>query len=118
MLNEKQKNIQEKLEDIYRVVKFEGIEDVAEQVTAKKMNRHKFLKNLVTYMTGYCYHLIENYQLTSSEGYNVSYVLETLSSEEIDTLDATVFLLEWAVTKLALSFGLDPEDVKRGDFNV
>lgn len=118
MLNEKQKLIQEKLEDIYRVVKFEGIEDVTAQVTAKKMNRHKFLKNLVIYTIGYSYQLIEHYQLTTSEDYNVSYVLQTLSNEEKDTLDATVFLLEWAVTKLAITFGLDPEDVKRGDCNV
>lgn len=115
MLNEKQNLIQEKLEDIYRVVKFEGIEEVSVQVTGKKLSRHSFLNNLVTYMTGYCYELIENYQLTSNEDYNVTYVLQTLSSEETDTLDATVFLLEWAVTKLALSFGLDSEDVKRGD---
>lgn len=118
MLNAKQETIQEKLQDIYRVVKFEGIEDVTAQVTGKKLSRHSFLNNLVTYMTGYCYELIENYQLTSNEDYNVTYVLQTLSSEEKDTLDATVFLLEWAVTKLALSFGLDPEDVKRGDCNV
>lgn len=118
MLNEKQNLIQEKLEDIYRVIKVENIEVITEQVTGKKMNRHSFLNNLVTYMTGYSYELIESYQLTSSEGYNVSYVLQTLSSEEKDTLDATVFLLEWAVTKLAITFGLDPEDVKRGDCNV
>ncbi|WP_204189202.1 hypothetical protein [Mammaliicoccus sciuri] len=113
MLNEKQKVIQEKLEDIYRVVKFKEIEVITQQVTGKKMNRHKFLENLVTYMTGYSYELIEHYQLTSNEIFNVSYVLETLSSEETDTLDATVFLLEWAISKLSLSFGLDPEDVKK-----
>ncbi|MGF2097670.1 hypothetical protein ACQUFT_09190 [Mammaliicoccus lentus] len=113
MLNEKQKVTQEKLQDIYRVIKVENIEVITEQVTAKKMNRHSFLNNLVTYMTGYCYELIDNYQLTSSEDYNVTYVLETLSSAETDTLDSTVFLLEWAVTKLALSFGLDPEEVKK-----
>ncbi len=112
MVNEKQKVIQEKLQDIYRVVKFEGIEDVTAQVTGKKMNRHKFLKNLVTYLTGYCYEL-EHYHLTSSEDFNVSYVLESLSSAETDTLDSTIFLLEWAVTKLALWFGLDPQDVKK-----
>ena len=113
MFNEKQNLIQEKLEDIYRVVKFEGIEEVSVQVTGKKLSRHSFLNNLVTYMTGYCYELIENYQLTSNEDYNVTYVLQTLSSAETDTLDSTVFLLEWAVTKLALSFGLDPEEVKK-----
>ncbi|RIO10116.1 hypothetical protein BUZ94_06575 [Mammaliicoccus sciuri] len=113
MLNEKQNLIQEKLEDIYRVVKFEGIEEVSVQVTGKKLSRHSFLNNLVTYMTGYCYELIENYQLTSNEDYNVTYVLQTLSSAETDTLDSTVFLLEWAVTKLSLSFGLDPEEVKK-----
>ena len=113
MLNEKQVLIKEKLQDIYRVIKVENIEDITEQVTGKKMNRHSFLNNLVTYMTGFCYELIENYQLTSSEDYNVTYVLETLSSAETDTLDSTVFLLEWAVTKLALSFGLDPEEVKK-----
>ena len=118
MLNEKQNLIQEKLEDIYRVVKFEGIEEVSVQVTGKKLSRHSFLNNLVTYLTGFCYELIEHYQLTSSEDYNVTYVLETLSSAETDTLDSTVFLLEWAVTKLAITFGLDPEDVKRGDCNV
>ena len=113
MLNEKQKVIQEKLQDIYRVIKVENIEVITEQVTGKKMNRHSFLNNLVTYLTGFCYELIEHYQLTSSEDYNVTYVLETLSSAETDTLDSTVFLLEWAVTKLALSFGLDPEEVKK-----
>ena len=118
MLNAKQEVIKEKLEDIYRVIKVENIEVITQQVTGKKMNRHSFLNNLVTYMTGYSYELIESYQLTTSEDYNVSYVLQTLSSEEKDTLDATVFLLEWAVTKLAITFGLDPEDVKRGDCNV
>ncbi|WP_239734155.1 hypothetical protein [Mammaliicoccus sp. H-M33] len=113
MLNTKQETIQEKLKDIYRVVKFEGIEDVTAQVTGKKLSRHSFLNNLVTYMTGYCYELIENYQLTSNEDYNVTYVLQTLSSAETDTLDSTVFLLEWAVTKLAYAFGLDPEEVKK-----
>ncbi|MFV5937273.1 hypothetical protein ACLIJS_04220 [Mammaliicoccus sciuri] len=113
MLNSKQETIQEKLQDIYRVVNFEGIEEVSVQVTGKTVSKHSFLNNLVTYMTGYCYRLIENHQLTSGETYSVSYVLESLSSAETDTLDATVFLLEWAVTKLALSFGLDPEDVKK-----
>lgn len=113
MLNTKQETIQEKLQDIYRVVKFEGIEEVSVQVTGKTVSRHSFLNNLVTYMTGYCFHLIENHQLTSGETYNVSYVLESLSSAETDTLDTTVFLLEWAITKLALSFGLGPEDVKK-----
>lgn len=118
MLNTKQEAIQEKLEDIYRAVKFKEIEDVSVQVTGKILSRHKFLKNLVAYTMGYCHQLIEHYQLTSSEDFNVSYVLETLSSAETDTLDATVFLLEWAISKLALSFGLDPEEVKRGDSNA
>ncbi|WQJ73424.1 hypothetical protein P3U44_11245 [Mammaliicoccus sciuri] len=113
MVNEKQKVIQEKLEDVYRVTKVENIEGITNQVTGKTVTRHSFLNNLVTYLTGYCYELIENYQLTSGETYNVSYVLETLSNAETDTLDATVFLLEWAITKLALSFGLDPEEVKK-----
>ena len=113
MLNEKQKVIQEKLEDIYRVIKVENIEDITKQVTGKALGRKQFLDNLVTFMIGYCYRLIEDYQLTTSEDYNVTYVLETLSSAETDTLDSTVFLLEWAVTKLALSFGLDPEEVKK-----
>ena len=94
-------------------MKFEGIEEVSIQVTGKTLTRHKFLKNLVTYTMGYCHQLIEHYQLTTSEDFNVSYVLESLSSTETDTLDSTIFLLEWAVTKLALSFGLDPEDVKK-----
>ena len=114
MLNEKQKVIQEKLQDIYRVIKVENIEVITEQVTGKKMNRHSFLNNLVTYITGYCYELIENYQLTSSEDYNVSYVLQALSDEESETLRDTEFLLEWAISKLAYAFGLDPEeDVKK-----
>ena len=113
MINEKQKVIQERLEDIYRVIKVENIEGITKQVAGKKLSRHSFLNNLVTYLTGYCYELIEHYQLTSSEDYNVTYVLQTLSSAETDTLDATVFLLEWAVTKLTLSFGLDPEEVKK-----
>ena len=113
MLNEKQVLIKEKMQDIYRVIKVENIEVITEQVTGKALGRKQFLDNLVTFMIGYCYELIENYQLTSSEDYNVTYVLETLSSAETDTLDSTVFLLEWAVTKLALSFGLDPEEVKK-----
>ncbi|QPW13780.1 hypothetical protein I7830_08825 [Mammaliicoccus sciuri] len=113
MLNTKQEAIQEKLQDIYRVIKVENIEDITNQITGKTVTRHSFLNNLVTYLTGFCYELIEHYQLTSSEDYNVTYVLQTLSSEEKDTLDATVFLLEWAVTKLALSFRLDPEAVKK-----
>ncbi len=112
MLNTKQEAIQEKLKDIYRVIKVENIEDITKQVTGKALGRKQFLDNLVTFMIGYCYELIENYQLTSNEDYNVSYVLETLSSEETDTLDATVFLLEWAISKLALSFGLDPNKLK------
>lgn len=108
MLNEKQKVIQEKLQDIYRVIKVENIEDITKQVTEKVLGRKQFLDNLVTFMIGYCYELIEDYQLTTSEDFNVSYVLETISSAETDTLDATVFLLEWAISKLALSFRLDP----------
>lgn len=118
MVNEKQKVIQEKLQDIYRVVKFEGIEDVTAQVTGKKMNKHKFLKNLVIYTIGYCYRLIERYQLTTSEDFNVSYVLQALSDEEPETLRDTEFILEWAISKLAYAFGLDPQDVKRGDSNA
>ena len=113
MLNEKQVLIKEKMQDIYRVIKVENIEDITKQVTGKALGRKQFLDNLVTFMIGYCYRLIEDYQLTTSEDYNVTYVLETLSSAETDTLDSTVFLLEWAVTKLALSFGLDPEEVKK-----
>lgn len=113
MLNTKQETVQGKLQDIYRVIKVENIEDITKHVTGKALGRKQFLDNLVTFMIGYCYELIENYQLTSSEDYNVTYVLETLSSAETDTLDSTVFLLEWAVTKLALSFGLDPEEVKK-----
>ncbi|WP_239774650.1 hypothetical protein [Mammaliicoccus sp. N-M50] len=114
MVNEKQKVIQEKLQDIYRVIKVENIEVITQQVTGKTLGRKQFLDNLVTYLTGFSYELIEHYQLTSSEDYNVTYVLQTLSNAETDTLDSTVFLLEWAITKLALSFGLDPEeDVKK-----
>ncbi|RIO12553.1 hypothetical protein [Mammaliicoccus sciuri] len=113
MLNEKQKVIQEKLEDVYRVTKVENIEGITNQVTGKTVTRHSFLNNLVTYMIGYCYRLIERYQLTTSEDFNVSYVLQALSDEEPEKLRDTEFLLEWAISKLALSFGLDPEDVKK-----
>lgn len=113
MLNEKQKVIQEKLQDIYRVIKVENIEDITKQVTGKALGRKQFLDNLVTFMIGYCYELIEKHQLTSSEDFNVSYVLESLSNDETETLRDTEFLLEWAISKLALSFGLDPEDVKK-----
>lgn len=113
MLNTKQEAIQEKLEDIYRAVKFKEIEDVSVQVTGKILSRHKFLKNLVAYTMGYCHQLIEHYQLTSSEDFNVSFVLESLSNEETESLSEVEYLLEWAITKLALSFGLDPEDVKK-----
>ena len=114
MLNAKQEVIKEKLDDIYRVIKVENIEDITSRVTGKTVSRHSFLNNLVTYMTGYCYELIENYQLTSSEDYNVSYVLQALSDEEPETLRDTEFLLEWAISKLAYAFGLDPEeDVKK-----
>ena len=112
MLNAKQETIQEKLKDIYRVIKVENIEDITSRVTNKTVSRHSFLNNLVTYMTGYCYELIENYQLTSSEDYNVSYVLQALSDEEPETLRATEFLLEWAITKLAYAFGLDTIEIK------
>ena len=112
MLNEKQNLIQEKLEDIYRVVKFEGIEEVSVQVTGKTVSRHSFLNNLVTHMIGYCYQLIEHYQLTISEDYNVSYVLQALSDEEPETLRDTEFLLEWAISKLAYAFGLDTIEIK------
>lgn len=118
MLNEKQDLIQEKLEDIYRVTKVENIEDITKQVTGKALGRKQFLDNLVTYLIGYCYRLIENHQLTSSEDFNVSYVLQALSDEEPETLRDTEFLLEWAISKLAYAFGLDPQDVKRGDSNA
>lgn len=118
MLNEKQKVIQEKLEDIYRAVKFKEIKNVSVQVTGKSLTRHKFLKNLVAYTMGYCHQLIEHYQLTSNENFNVSFVLESLSNEETESLSEVEYLLEWAITKLALSFGLDPQDVKSGDSNV
>lgn len=112
MLNAKQETIQEKLKDIYRVIKVENIEDITSRVTNKTVSRHSFLNNLVTYMTGYCYELIENYQLTSSEDYNVSYVLQALSDEEPETLRDTEFLLEWAISKLAYAFELDPIEIK------
>ncbi len=112
MLNEKQKVIQEKLEDVYRVTKVENIEGITNQVTGKTVTRHSFLNNLVTYMIGNCYQLIEHYQLNSSEMFNVSFVLESLAGEELDTIEETEFLLEWAISKLALSFGLDPNKLK------
>ncbi len=118
MLNDKQNLIQEKLQDIYRVIKVENIEDITKQVTGKTLGRKQFLDNLVTYLTGYSYELIEHYQLTSNEDYNVSYVLQALSDEEPETLRDTEFLLEWAISKLAYAFGLDPQDVKRGDSNA
>ncbi|WP_239740926.1 hypothetical protein [Mammaliicoccus sp. M-M45] len=113
MLNEKQKVIQEKLQDIYRVTKVENIEGITKQVTGKALGRKQFLDNLVTYMIGYCYKLTERYQLTTSEDFNVSYVLQALSDEEPETLRDTEFLLEWAISKLAYAFGLDPQDVKK-----
>lgn len=114
MLNTKQETVQEKLQDIYRVIKVENIEDITKQVTGKALGRKQFLDNLVTFMIGYSYELIEDYQLTTSEDFNVSYVLQALSDEEPETLRDTEFLLEWAISKLALSFGLDPEeDVKK-----
>ena len=112
MLNTKQETVQGKLQDIYRVIKVENIEDITKHVTGKALGRKQFLDNLVTYMTGYCYELIENYQLTSSEDYNVSYVLQALSDEEPETLRDTEFLLEWAISKLAYAFGLDPIEIK------
>ena len=112
MLNEKQVLIKEKMQDIYRVIKVENIEVITEQVTGKALGRKQFLDNLVTFMIGYCYELIENYQLTSSEDYNVSYVLQALSDEEPETLRDTEFLLEWAISKLAYAFGLDPIEIK------
>lgn len=118
MLNEKQVLIKEKLEDIYRVIKVENIEVITEQVTGKALGRKQFLDNLVTFMIGYCYQLIEHYQLTSSEMLNISYVLESLAGEELDTVEDIEFLLEWSINKLAFTFGLDPEDVKHGDCNV
>ncbi|MFY2151818.1 hypothetical protein ACOSZA_02625 [Mammaliicoccus sciuri] len=113
MLNTKQETVQGKLQDIYRVIKVENIEDITKHVTGKALGRKQFLDNLVTFMIGYCYELIENYQLTSSEDFNVSYVLQALSDEEPETLRDTEFLLEWAISKLAYAFGLDPEDVKK-----
>lgn len=118
MLNAKQEVTKEKLQDIYRVIKVENIEDITSRVTNKTVSRHSFLNNLVTYMIGNCYQLIERYQLNSSEMFNVSFVLESLAGEELDTIEDTEFLLEWAISKLAYAFGLDPEDVKRGDSNA
>ena len=118
MLNEKQEVIKEKLEDIYRVIKVENIEDITSRVTGKTVSRHSFLNNLVTYMIGNCYQLIERYQLSSSEMFNISYVLESLASEELDTVEDIEFLLEWSINKLAFTFRLDPKDVKRGVSNA
>lgn len=112
MLNTKQETIQEKLQDIYRVIKVENIEDITKQVTGKALGRKQFLDNLVIHMIGYCYRLIENYQLNSSEMFNVSFVLESLAGEELDTIEDTEFLLEWAISKLAYAFGLDPNKLK------
>ncbi|MCD8894286.1 hypothetical protein K2V62_06195 [Mammaliicoccus sciuri] len=112
MLNEKQKVIQEKLEDIYRVVKFKDIEEVSVQVTGKILSRHKFLKNLVAYTMGYCHQLIEHYQLTSSEDFNVSFVLESLSNDETESVSGVEYLLEWSISKLAYALGLDPNKLK------
>lgn len=112
MLNAKQEVIKEKLEDIYRVTKVENIEDITKQITGKVLGRKQFLDNLVTHMIGYCYRLTERYQLTTSEDFNVSYVLQALSDEEPETLRDTEFLLEWAISKLAYAFGLDPNKLK------
>ena len=112
MLNEKQVLIKEKLQDIYRVIKVENIEVITEQVTGKALGRKQFLDNLVTFMIGYCYRLIEDYQLTTSEDFNVSYVLQAISDEEHETLRDTEFLLEWAISKLAYAFELDPIEIK------
>ena len=62
---------------------------------------------------GYCYQLIEHYQLNSSEVFNVSFVLESLSNEETESLSEVENILEQAITKLAYAFGLDPEDIKK-----
>lgn len=113
MINTKQEAIQEKLKDIYRVIKVENIEGIANQITGKTVTRHSFLNNLVTYMIGNCYQLIEHYQLNSSEMFNVSYVLESLSNDETESLSDVEYLLEWSISKLAYAFGLDPEDVKK-----
>ncbi len=112
MLNTKQETVQEKLQDIYRVIKVENIEGITNQVTGKTVTRHSFLNNLVTYMIGNCYQLIEHYQLNSSEMFNVSFVLESLAGEELDTIEDTEFLIEWAISKLAYAFGLDPNKLK------
>ncbi|PTI86289.1 hypothetical protein [Mammaliicoccus vitulinus] len=112
MLNAKQELIKEKLEDIYRVAKVEDIESITNQVTGKTVTRQSFLNNLVTYMIGNCYQLIERYQLNSSEMFNVSFVLESLAGEELDTIEDTEFLLDWAISKLAYAFGLSPNKLK------
>ncbi|WP_204201123.1 hypothetical protein [Mammaliicoccus sciuri] len=112
MLNTKQEAIQEKLQDIYRVIKVENIEGITNQITGKTVTRHSFLNNLVTYMIGNCYQLIEHYQLNSSEMFNVSFVLESLAGEELDTIEDTEFLIEWAISKLSYAFGLDPTKLK------
>ncbi len=113
MLNTKQEAIQEKLQDIYRVIKVENIEVITQQVTGKTVTRQSFLNNLVTYMIGNCYQFIEDYQLDSSEMFNVSFVLESLAGEELDTIEDTEFLLEWAISKLAYAFGLSPILIKK-----
>lgn len=113
MLNEKQKIIQEKLEDIYRVTQVENIEGITSRVTGKKTSRQDFLENLIAYTMGYCHQLIEHHELTTSEDHTVSYVLETLSNEDCNTLEETEFLIEWAINKLALTFGLDLAVVKK-----
>ncbi len=112
MLNTKQEAIQEKLKDIYRVIKVENIEDITKQVTGKALGRKQFLDNLVIHMIGYCYRLIERYQLTSSEDFNVSYVLESLSNDETESISDVEYLLEWSISKLAYAFGLDPNKLK------
>ncbi|WP_210133552.1 hypothetical protein [Staphylococcus sp. GDY8P197P] len=63
-------------------------------------------------MIGYCYRLIERYQLTSSEDFNVSYVLESLSNDETESISDVEYLLEWSISKLAYAFGLDPNKLK------
>ncbi|WP_192977872.1 hypothetical protein [Mammaliicoccus vitulinus] len=35
-----------------------------------------------------------------------------------EKLEDIEFLLEWSITKLAFTFELDPQDVKRGDSNA
>ncbi|WP_281058953.1 hypothetical protein [Staphylococcus sp. GDY8P197P] len=44
MLNTKQEAIQEKLKDIYRVIKVENIEDITKQVTGKALGRKQFFR--------------------------------------------------------------------------